>query len=167
MKKILRFPVIFIFYSLLFIQNIFSQEIRDVSFELVGEQIYIHYTLNAPISSEFEIQTLLKRLNNASFVYEPQILSGDIGDNQYSGVNKRIIWSVSEDEMNMLDGDDFYFEVIAEEIEASSGGGIPWYYYVGTAAVGGAVAAVLLSGGSDDNNDTTTNTFPSPPSRPQ
>ena len=95
-------------------------------------------------------------MNNASFIYEPQNLSRDIGDGQYAGVRKSIIWDVTEDEFTMFDGDDFYFEVFAEKIE--SGGGIPWYYYVGTAVVGGGVAAAVLLGGSDENGGGTTPT---------
>ena len=166
MKPITKYILIF-FYCLLTINISKAQTIKDVSFEADEEKIFIYYTLTAPESDEFEITTILKRLNDASFSYEPENLSNNIGEGQYAGVRKSIIWDVTEDEFSMFDGDDFYFEVFAEKIE--SGGGIPWYYYVGTAVVGGGVAAAVLLGGSDENGGGTTpptTSFPNPPARP-
>lgn len=167
MKYLARYILMFFCY-LLYMNSIKAQAIKDVSFEAEGEQIIIYYTLTASEADEYEITTILKRLNDASFSYVPENLSNDIGEGQYAGVRKSIIWDVTEDESAMFDGDDFYFEVFAEKIGSS--GGIPWYYYVGTAVVGGGVAAAVLLGGSDESNGngTTpiTSNFPNPPTRP-
>ena len=146
--------------------DIFSQDVKDVSFELIDEQVFIYYTLVAPANEEYEISAFLKRLNDASFSYIPDNISSGIGDGQYAGVKKIIIWDVTDEEFDMFDGDDFYFEVFAEKVKKTSGG-IPWYYYAGTAVVGGAVAAILLGGnGSSDENGSKTSNFPPPPARP-
>lgn len=160
MKHLVKYNLILLFG---FTQILFAQEIKDVSFEVSGEQIIIYYSLNSNPGDLFDISIHLKRLNDQSFDYVPQSLTGDIGDDQSAGIGKIIKWDVDEDEMAMFDGDDFYFEVFAEKIKPS--GGIPWYYYAGTAAVGGAVAAVLL-GGSSDKSATTATKFPQPPGRP-
>jgi len=163
MKYIDKHLLFLIFGIFILNQKSLSQQITDVSFEVIDQNIRIFYTLT-PVSNDlFEISTLLKRTTDVSFSYKPENLSGDIGEGKYSGNGRAILWNVTQQEMNMFDGEDFYFEVYAKKIEPS--GGIPWYYYVGTAAVGGA-AAVLLLGGSDDQNPPTTQSFPKPPDRP-
>ncbi len=165
MKFVLNFKPMLMFFSLIICQTLSAQQISDVSFELVGQNINIYYSLTPITSDNYEITTLLKRTSEPNFSYNPQNLTGDIGEGAYSGVRKKIIWRVSDVEMNMFDGEDFYFEVFANKIEES--GGIPWYYYVGTAAVGGGVAAILLGGSSDSKSTTNgTQSFPTPPDRP-
>ena len=165
MKFVLKFKPILMFFLLILFQTLSAQQISDVSFELVGQNINIYYSLTPVTSDNYEITTLLKRTSNPNFSYTPENLSGDIGEGKYSGIGKKIIWRVSDIEMNMFDGEDFYFEVFANKLEES--GGIPWYYYVGTAAVGGGVAAILLGGSSDSKSTTNgTQSFPTPPDRP-
>ncbi|MCW8850688.1 MAG: hypothetical protein OQJ81_11965, partial [Melioribacteraceae bacterium] len=132
MKFILKLKLILIFFILISFKSLSAQQISDVSFELDGQNINIFYTLTPITSDNYEITTLLKRTSDPNFNYSPQNLSGDVGEGKHSGIRKKIIWKVSEIEMNMFDGDDFYFEVFANKIEESNG--IPWYYYVGTAA---------------------------------
>lgn len=155
-----------IFLSLLFFLcgNLFSQQVSDVSFELVGQNIHIYYTLTPISQEEYEITSILKRTTDATFSYIPDNISGDIGEGKFSGIKRKIVWNVSEDEMALFDGDDFYFEIIANKIQTS--GGIPWYYYIGTAAVGGAAAALLLGGSDDKKPTSSTSTFADPPGRP-
>lgn len=164
--KLITFFIVLIFPAILLLtNNIEAQQISDVSFELIEEEIYIYYTLAAASGEEYETSAVLKRLNDASFSYVPEELSGDIGEGQYAGIDKTIIWDVSEEEFGMFDGEDFYFEIMAEKVPDS--GGIPWYYYVGTAVIGGGVAAVLLLGGDNGGSSSESTTeFPSPPGRP-
>jgi hypothetical protein len=164
MKNICQYPVLLLIGVFILNYEILSQSISNVSFEVSGEDIHISYTLTPSSTDDFEISILLKRINDGSFNYLPQSLSGDIGEGQFSGINRVIIWEVSETEMSMLDGDDFYFEVFANKLKKSEG--IPWYYFVGTAAVGGAVAAAVLLGGKDETSSPTTQNFPLPPDRP-
>lgn len=165
MRKIIYYIIFYCLISLSIKSGIVAQEVSNVSFELIGENIHITYTLTPITEDEYEVTTLLKRTSDASFQYTPEAMTGDIGEGKYSGISRKIIWNVTNQEMELFDGDDYYFEVTAKKIESS--GGIPWYYYVGTAAVGGAVAAVLL-GGNDDksSSSTTTASFAPPPGRP-
>lgn len=164
MKNKFKLLLLGIMFLSLYSTHIYSQQISDVYFELEGENISIYYSLSPITSDEFEISLILKRTSVPNFNYSPKELKGDIGEGKFAGIERKIIWYVTDEEMNMFDGDDFYFEVFAEKIKKS--GGIPWYYYVGTAAVGG-VAAILLSGGSDSDKKTTTSqSFPPPPDRP-
>jgi hypothetical protein len=164
MKNICQYPALLLIGVFILNYEILSQSISKVSFKVLGEDIHISYTLTPSSTDDFEISILLKRTNDGSFNYLPENLSGDIGEGQFSGINRVIIWNVSETEMAMFDGDDFYFEVFANKLETS--GGIPWYYFVGTAAVGGAIAAAVLLGGNDESSPPTTQNFPQPPDRP-
>lgn len=164
MKIIFKLKLILLIVVVMLSYSLKAQQISEVSFELVGQNINIYYTLSPITSDNYEITLVLMRTSVPSFSYSPPELSGDIGEGKFAGSNRKIVWSVTNDEMDMFDGDDFYFEVFAEKIEKS--GGIPWYYYLGTAAVGGA-AAILLSGGSESDKKTpTTQSFPTPPDRP-
>lgn len=139
----------------------FAQEGVTVSFESKEDKIYIYYTLDANLNDEFEIGIILKRTSVPSFEYTPTSLTGDIGTGKFAGSQKTIIWQVSESEMEMFDGDDFFFEIDAQKIE--EGGGIPWYVWVGGLAAGGAAAVIVLLGGDDEPESTT---FANPPARP-
>ena len=164
MKILFQFSLLVIITSVIICKKTYSQDISNVHFEVVNDQIKIYYNLTANPDDKFDVSVILKRQNDKSFNYEPENLSGDVGSEKIPGNNKTIFWNVSEEEMNMFDGDDFYFEVYAEKVEPS--GGIPWYYYVGTAAVGGAAAVLLLGKGSDNKSSSSTTNFPTPPERP-
>lgn len=165
MKFIFKLKPIAIIGIMIFYQSLIAQQVTNVSFELIGQNINIYYSLSPITTDNYEITSILKRTSNPMFSYTPENLEGDIGEGKYSGFNRKIVWIVSSEEMNMFDGDDFYFEVFANKIKES--GGIPWYYYVGTAAVGGGVAAILLGGSSDSKSTTNgTQSFPTPPDRP-
>lgn len=166
MRQKFYYIIICCLISLALKSVIIAQEVSNVSFELIGENIHITFTLTPITEDEYEISSVLKRTSDASFQYTPENMTGDIGEGKYAGINRKIIWNVTDQEMKLFDGDDYYFEVTAKKIESS--GGIPWYYYVGTAAVGGAVAAVLLGGSDDKSSSTTTTTtsFAPPPGRP-
>ena len=145
-----------------FITNMsYAQEKITISFESKEDKIYIYYTLDANLNDEYEIDVILKRSSVPSFEYKPTALTGDIGTGKFAGSQKTIIWQVSESEMEMFDGDDFFFEIDAQKIE--EGGGIPWYVWVGGLAAGGAAAVIVLLGGDDEPESTT---FADPPARP-
>ena len=164
MKFIFQLKPIVIIGVMIFYQSLIAQQVTNVSFELIGQNINIYYSLSPITTDNYEITSILKRTSDPMFSYTPQNLEGDIGEGKFSGTKRKIIWLVSSEEMNMFDGDDFYFEIFANKIIES--GGIPWYYYVGTAAVGGGVAAILLGGSDSKSTPNETQSFPSPPDRP-
>jgi len=158
--------MLFFFLTLLFFLNgkSFTQEKVDVSFEEINGKIFIYYTLNETTGSQYDVSLLLRRTSETSFSYAPSDITGDIGEGDFAGKKNTVIWNITDDEMNMFDGDDFYFEVIADAIVESEG--IPWYYYVGGAVVAGSVAAVTLLGGDEKTTPTPSGNFALPPDRP-
>lgn len=163
MKKILlhifSLLVLFGFNSSLF----YPQEKIDATFEAAEGKILIHYELKGDPQKEYEISIVLKRTSDPSFEIIPDETAGDIGEGKFAGKKSTITWILNSDEEEMLDGDDFYFDVFAEEIK--TGGGIPWYVYIGGAALAGGTAAILLLNKSSDE-ETTPASFPTPPGRP-
>ena len=143
----------------------FSQQKINATFEASPDgKIFIYYQLNGDPGKEYDISVVLKRTSVPSFALVPSDLSGNVGQGKYGdGTKKTIIWTLMPEEKAILNGEDFYFVVNAEEVK--SGGGIPWFVYVGGAALAGGAAVLLLSKKSDSNNSTTTS-FPSPPGRP-
>lgn len=157
---------VFFTFGLFLINSILliAQSKVDVNYEVLDEKILIHYTIQSEKNIEYSVVVFLRRSSIPSFKYSPENISGSVGTGKFAMGKKTIVWNVSESEMEMFDGDDFYFEVIANKIE--SGSSIPWYYYAGAGVVAG-VAAIVLGGGSSDGGETTTVTsIPQPPSRP-
>ncbi|MBL1213640.1 MAG: hypothetical protein HND52_09815 [Ignavibacteriae bacterium] len=161
MKKQFTIQIVFLMLMLFSSKIILAQEKIDITFESKEDKIFIYYTLDANLNDEYEISVVLKRTSIPSFEYVPEDVTGDIGTGKYAGSQKTIIWQVSESEMEMFDGDDFYFEIDAVKIE--DGGGIPWYVWVGGIAAGGVAAVVVLLGGDDEAESTE---FAKPPARP-
>lgn len=159
MKYILQVLLIFticVSYS-------FSQQNQKGTFEVQDEKVLIHYSLTAEPETEYEISVVLRRTGNSSFSYEPENLTGDIGEGKFTSGNKTIVWVLTGEETEKFDGDDFYFEIKVNKIE---GGGIAWYYYVGAMVLGGGAAAVLIGGKKTDETTPSTTSFPLPPVRP-
>jgi hypothetical protein len=165
MKNIFTILITAIILLFLACNSSFSQEKINTSFEASQDgKIFIYYQLNGSAEKEYDVSVKLKRTTVPSFELIPSDLSGNIGRGKYGdGTKKTIIWNLKPEEKAVLNGDDFYFVVNAEEVK--NGGGIPWYVYVGGAALAGGAAALLLTKKSDNSNSTTDN-FPSPPSRP-
>ena len=167
MKNIYRFILPVIMLLTFLSGSAYSQEKISTTFEASPDgKIFIYYQLNGDSEKEYDVSVVLKRTSVPSFELTPSDLSGNIGRGKFGdGKKKTIIWTLKPEEKNILNGDDFYFVVNADEIE--SGGGIPWYVYVGGAALAGGTAAVLFLNKKSDNTTTTTETsFPLPPARP-
>jgi len=160
-----RYKVLLTFWIILFSSfSILSQSKVDVNYEVLDEKILIHYTIQSDPEAEYSVKVFLRRSSVPSFKYSPANISGSVGEGKFAVGKKTIVWNVSESEMDMFDGDDFYFEVVANKIE--SGGGIPWYYYAGAGVVAGVAAIVLGGSSGGDGGGTTTTDIPQPPARP-
>ena len=169
MKIFFNILLVLIFLFSFLPNSSFSQQRISTTFEASPEgKIFIYYQLHGDPEKEYDISVVLKRTSIPSFELVPSDLSGNIGRGKFGDGNKKtIIWTLKPEEKTILNGEDFYFVVNAEEVK--SGGGIPWYVYVGGVAVAGGTAAVLLlSKKSNDNNSPTSSSdnFPQPPGRP-
>lgn len=160
----MKYPYSIMFLCLLISINLFSQEKIEADFEQKDGKIFIYYSLEGSATTKYKVSVLLKREKFPSFEYGPEKLIGDVGEGFFATGKKTIIWELSDQEKkSFASGDDYWFEVSAEEAK----GGIPWYYYVGGAVVAGAGAIVaILLGGKEGTEETKNETFPSPPVRP-
>jgi hypothetical protein len=138
----------------------------NVHFEVAGDIVRIYYDLNAPLDLVHAVRISLYRESDATFVYRPVNLTGDVGTIVFPGQKRRIIWEFTKEFPDGLVGTDYYFVVEAEaaEKEASNlwwwvGGGV-----AGAAALVGLI--VLLSPGPGDEPPPPSG-FPAPPGRPE
>ena len=141
---------------------VFAQEKVSATFEAIEGKVIIYYTIKGEAEKEYKIDIVLKRTSVPSFELVPEEMSGDIGTGKFAGNQRTIIWHIKPEEQEKLNGDDFYFEVTATEVE--EGGGFPWLYVVGGAALAGGAAAYFILK-KDETGGETTN-FPVPPGRP-
>lgn len=167
MKKY-AFSYIIIILSLILSHQIFPQKKIQASFDYSEGKIFIFYDFQGDQTKNYEVDVKLKRTSDPGFALIPSQLSGDVGEGKFANKKCKIVWELNPDEEGMLEGEDFYFDVTANEI--SEGGGIPWYYFAGGAVLAGGAAAVLIltkKSSDDQNSPPTTTGFPTPPIRPQ
>jgi hypothetical protein len=141
---------------------VLAQEKVSATFEAIEGKVIIYYTIKGEAEKEYKIDIVLKRTSVPSFELVPEEMSGDIGTGKFAGTQRTIIWHITPEEQEKLDGDDFYFEVTAAEVK--EGGGFPWLYVAGGAALAGGAAAYFILK-KDETGGETTN-FPMPPGRP-
>lgn len=135
-----------------------AQDKIDVNFQSAGDKVLINYFLHGDPDKTYDIKTVLRKSGDPTFKLEPKDLSGDIGEGKFADRSCTIVWNMNKDEEARLEGEDFYFEVTANEIKEKSS----WYWYVlGAAALGGGTAAYLLL-----NKDKSTEGSPSLPVNP-
>ena len=127
-------------------------------------KVFIYYEFKGDLQHEYNVGVKLKRSNDPTFELIPSVLVGDVGKGAFAGKKRTIIWQINPQEEKVLNGTDFYFEVLADKIE--KGGGIPWYVFVGGAVVAGGAAAFLLLNKKSEDNIINTTQFPVPPTRP-
>ncbi len=161
--KIFSFSLLIFFLATL---QTYSQEKINATFQAGEGKVFIYYELKGDPAKEYDVSVVLKRSSDPSFELVPSVLVGDVGKGKFAGGKKTIIWQLNPQEEEQLNGEDFYFEVTANEIESSGGGGIPWYVYAGGAALAGGAAAFFLLKKSNDNTSTTSADLPRPPARP-
>jgi len=165
--KITRLYFLIVFCFCLTSQKVLSQEKIHATFDYSDGKIFVFYEFQGDKTKDYKIEVWLKRTSDPDFVIIPGNLTGDIGEGKFANKKNKVIWELSPDDEVSLEGEDFYFDIIANEI--STGGGIPWYVFAGGAAVAGGTAAVLLLGKKSSDGTTTTppsSGFPSPPVRP-
>ena len=154
--------IIFFFISMKLTLLAQDPIVKNSYFEPQGDNIVIYYDLEADPEEEYEVKLFLLRESENKFIYAPQYVSGDIGEGKFAGEKKKIIWNIQKEFPEGLEGEDFYFEIKADEVSSSL------IYYVGGAivAVGAAVAVILGGGGDDTEAPTPDVTRASPPGRP-
>lgn len=138
--------------AILFSGLTLAQEKIDVNFQSAGDKVLISYFLHGDPDKTYEVNTILRKSGDPSFRLEPKDLSGDIGEGKFANRSCTIIWNMNKDEEARLEGEDFYFEVTANEIKEKSS----WYWYaLGAAALGGGTAAYLLLNKDKSSGDGT------------
>ena len=140
--------------------------VSNIRFETRDTNVTISYDLAGPVDAEYTIVVSLRKEGDAAFRYAPKDLRGDVGTGRSAGRNKKIIWNISREFPNGLEGTDYYFEISTEEASLSSHFG--WLIGAGAAVVGASiVAAVLLSSHDNASPAAELSGFAPPPGRPK
>lgn len=140
--------------------------IDNVHFEVAGDIVRIYYDLNAPIDLVHAVRLALYRESDATFIYRPVNLTGDVGTIVFPGQKRRIIWEFTKEFPDGLSGPDYYFVVEAEgaQKEASD---LWWWVGGGAAGVGAIIGLVVLLTPAGEEPPPPVNGFPQPPGRPE
>ncbi len=118
-------------------------EVKNVTFTQMDELIFIRYDLNGKPSKKYTIDITLSDNYGYSFRIKPRKVQGDVGKDITPGSGKEIIWEMTEDFPNGLEGEGFVFAVDAKL--QKNGGGKTLYYLLGAGVVGGVVYFVNQS----------------------
>ncbi|MGE5680798.1 MAG: hypothetical protein ACM34K_07950 [Bacillota bacterium] len=143
--------------------KVFAQEKIDVDFEADEGKVLIHYFLHGDPEKDYLITTQLRKTSDPTFRLIPKGTSGDIGTGKFAARKCTITWNIDKSQQEMLSGEDFYFEVTAQEIKQGSS----WYWYaIGAAVLGGGAATYLLLSKDKQNGGSTSDNLAAPPGRP-
>lgn len=153
--------LLFLFLTAFLYETALPQENMNSSYEVGDDRILIHYDFSGNDVNDYEIIMVVRRVSKPDFEYKPADLKGDVGKGRFANKKNTITWILSEKEIELVSGgDDFYFQVLANEVQKSS---FAWLYYVGGAVlVGGGVAAYLLL----KPEEAGLSVLPQPPGRP-
>ena len=115
-----------------------SHTIENVSFTVLEKNvIVVNYDLIGE-DRRYMVGLTLRRKNTPHYRFEPEVVMGDVGKGKFAGKNRKIVWSLDNEEQEKfwIDpyADDFYFEVNAQKR-----GGAGWFW--ATILIGGAGAA--------------------------
>lgn len=115
-------------FSLLFAEE--EVAVKNIWHAVAGDKIVIHYDLLGIADQEYNIKLVLKRQKDPRFVFEPKMLSGDIGKGKFSGSGRQVVWDILREYPQGFDGDDFYFFIT---VEAASSSNLLYYLLAGAA----------------------------------
>jgi hypothetical protein len=139
-----------------------DDNVRNTRFSISEKIATITYDLQGDPEREYTIVVFLHRKSDSTLHYMPQAVTGDIGAGCRTGNNKQIIWNMAKEYRLGLEGDDFFFTVIAEPAPAK---GSSWLYIAGGAVVVGVVVVYLLTQSSGETSSADQG-FPRPVGRP-
>jgi hypothetical protein len=144
----------------------YSQTIKaeNIKVENLKDQVIISYDLSNPQENTCVIELTMKKKTDKSFRYQPKYMSGDIGEGDFNGYGKKIIWNKQKERLPIINIDDFYFDI---NVRVISGNNHTWLWVgAGAAMLGGGTALYFLL--KKDNNETSAqnSNLPQPPGRP-
>lgn len=142
-----------------------GDNVKNVHFSLANGNVIINYDLIGNINKVYSVKIYLKKGNDSSYQYAPQMLTGDVGTGKFAGKNRQIIWAMNEEFPDGLPGKDYYFIVDAEEINQSSNF-LTWIG-VGVAAIAAAATYIVVNNKIISKNNSAEASFPPPPGRPK
>lgn len=136
-----------------------TPQARNVETSRTDRLVTVTYDLYGERGEEYQITLLVSASGGETFDYEPEAVSGDVGDDVQPGSGKQIRWRYPKDFPGGLDSDVEYSVRVKEE------GGNGWLYTLGGVVLvgGGATAAAFLTGliGGDEGGG-----YPAPPAPP-
>ena len=127
-------------------------QVRNVTFEPRGDDIFIRYTLLGNASEKFRVALSLSDDYGQSFELKPFSVEGDIGQGITPGGGKQIVWRMKRDYPSGLDGEGYVFAVDA----TLQKGGTKWKYFVGAAIAVGVGYYFYSSQGDATEEEATT-----------
>jgi hypothetical protein len=165
-KRIIYILIVLMLFEWIFLPSAVAGEesvvIQNIHFDQSGNIVTIYYDLNGPVDKSYKVTIKLKSEDYKSFEYLPQNVTGDIGEGNFVGINRKIVWNLIPESPPISAQYKFYFEVKAEMLSSP----ISPYLWVGGAVVLGGIAALLFSGGSSEVPTNQSHLPLNPPGRP-
>ena len=107
--------------------------VENVTFQDNGNTVIVNYDLLGDSLKKYDISLWLSYNKGATFPFKLKGISGDAGNKVSAGTGKGIIWEVSADFPEGLQGENFVFAVEARVYRPP----LIWPYYAATAGVVG------------------------------
>ena len=91
-----------------------AQKVSSVHFEPLGTKIIIYYSLSSPSDKPCSIEIYYKTTLNSEWVGPLVFVTGNIGPNQFPGIDKAIIWDATKEVDNIIGGIQFWVNPVVE-----------------------------------------------------
>jgi hypothetical protein len=136
-------------------------EVANARWSVQGNDIVINFELIAPADKTYKISVVLRRESDKSFAFVPKTVSGAVGEGKYAG-QREMRWAFRKDIPKGLVGNDFWFEISADEI-IETGTSKFWYYAGGAAAVVAGGVVYYMTSGTKSTTPSSPAKLPTPP----
>jgi hypothetical protein len=137
--------------------------VTNVHFAVSGLRVTVSYDLQGEPNATYNVAMMLKSRSDPTFGYEPKALSGDVGLGKYAGTDREIVWDMSKEFPQGLQGSGYYFVVDAREVSPGHSTSILTWLGAGAVAVAAVITYVIVT---RNGGPTSPASYPNPPGRP-
>lgn len=137
--------------------------VSNVHYAVNGFRVKVWFDLAGKKDAKYNVGILLRNRNDPAFRYAPKALTGNVGTGAFAGRNNLIVWDMSKEFPQGLQGSGYYFVVNAQRVSSGHSTSILTWIGAGAVAVAAVVTYVVVS---HNGGPTSPASYPNPPGRP-
>ena len=99
MKIFKSLPLLLTIICIVTAPGLMAQDLKveNVRFLIEDGKVAIYYDIKGEEGEEYDITLYLLNEDDPDYRYEPELITGDIGEVKYFGLDKKIVWDVQKE----------------------------------------------------------------------